>query len=97
MITAGLDIGHQSINGLILDDQGIVSHLSLNIVGEVKTSAQTAFSRLLEETKLGPENIDRLVATGIGREKVSFADGNFTEMLCHLQQMLDYPQECISL
>lgn len=85
MITAGLDVGHQSINGVILDDGKIIAHLSLKLAGEVNASATVAFEKLLSRAKLKPAKIDHLFATGVGREKVAIANGHRTEMLCHLK------------
>ena len=85
MITAGLDVGHQSINGVILDDQEILTHLSLRLAGEVDASARVAFEKLLGQAKLKPAQVNLLFATGMEREKISIADGHRTEMLCHLR------------
>ncbi len=85
MITAGLDIGHQSVKGIILADRQIIRHITLKLSGEVDASAKMAFERLLTEARLQPSQVGRVFATGIEREKVSIADGHRTEMLCHLK------------
>ena len=85
MITAGLDIGHRSINGVLMDEEKIVTHLSLKLAGEVDASAKVAFEKLLSQAELKPSRVGHLFATGVGREKVSIADGHRTEMLCHLK------------
>jgi predicted CoA-substrate-specific enzyme activase len=85
MITAGLDIGHQSVKGVLLADRQIIRHITLKLSGEVDASAKMAFERLLTEARLQPSQVGRVFATGIEREKVSIADGHRTEMLCHLK------------
>ncbi|MFC1885903.1 acyl-CoA dehydratase activase [Thermodesulfobacteriota bacterium] len=85
MVTAGIDIGYQSINTVILEGAEIVTHASFNIAGEVKAVAEIAFKRVLHQAELKKGDIDRIFSTGIGREKVSFADGHRTEMLCHVK------------
>ena len=85
MITAGLDIGHQSVKGIILADRQIIRHITLKLSGEVDASAKIACERLLTEARLQPSQVGRVFATGIEREKVSIADGHRTEMLCHLK------------
>lgn len=85
MITAGLDIGHQSVKGIILADRQVIRHITLKLSGEVDASAKMAFERLLTEARLQPRQVGRVFATGIEREKVSIADGHRTEMLCHLK------------
>ena len=85
MITAGIDIGHQSVNAVILEDDRIVNHASRVIAGEVDAAARTVFDGILGQADMSPDRIQRLFATGVGREKVTFADGNHTEMLSHVQ------------
>lgn len=85
MITAGIDIGYQSVNAVILDDDNIVSHASLIIAGGVEAAARSAFERVLDQAGMEEGGIERLFATGVGREKVAFADGHRTEMLSHVK------------
>jgi len=85
MITAGIDIGHQSVNAVILENERIISHATRVIAGEVEAAAKTAFYGILEQAGMNAASIDCLFATGVGREKVTFADGNRTEMLSHVQ------------
>lgn len=85
MITAGIDIGHQSVKAVILENDRITSHASRVIAGEVEAAARTVFDGILDQAEMSPDKIQRLFATGVGREKVTFADGNRTEMLSHVQ------------
>ncbi len=85
MITAGIDIGHQSVNGVILDDNRIVTHNTIIISGEVEAAARVALEKLLDQAGMSENGIESLYATGVGREKVTFADGHRTEMLAHVQ------------
>jgi predicted CoA-substrate-specific enzyme activase len=84
-VAAGLDIGHQNVKGILLGEQGIMSHITLRLSGEVDASAKVAYEKLLAQAHLKPGQVDHLFATGLEREKVSLADGNPTEMLCHLK------------
>lgn len=85
MISAGIDIGHQSVNAVILENDRIVSHASRVIAGGVDAAARVVFDGILDQAGLSSDKIERLFATGVGREKVTFADGNRTEMLSHVQ------------
>lgn len=85
MITAGIDIGYQSVNAIILENDGIICHATRVIAGEVEAAAKTIFYEILDQAGMNAASIERLFATGVGREKVTFADGNRTEMLCHVQ------------
>lgn len=83
MITAGIDIGHQSVNTVILDENRIIIHDTLIIAGEVQRAANASFDKILDKAGMRRGDIDRLFATGAGRENVAFADGHNTEMLSH--------------
>jgi len=85
LITAGLDIGHQSIKGVLLDNRKILGHMTLQLAEEVDSAAKVAFQALLSRAKMRPGQVDRLFATGVEREKVSIAHGHRTEMSCHLR------------
>jgi predicted CoA-substrate-specific enzyme activase len=85
MITAGIDIGHQSVNAVILEDDRIMSHATRVIAGEVEAAAKTVYFGILDQAGMKAASIERLFATGVGRENVTFADGNRTEMLSHVQ------------
>jgi predicted CoA-substrate-specific enzyme activase len=84
MITAGIDIGHQSVNVVILNDNKIIDHLTIIIAGGVITTAQLALDCILDQAGMKRNRIDRIFTTGVGREKVPFADGYRTELLSHV-------------
>jgi benzoyl-CoA reductase subunit D len=83
MITAGIDIGHQSVNVAILEDNEIIAHGTLIIAGPVDAAAKEAYERVIDDAGLSAGAIRRLFVTGAGREDVSFAHGHSTEMLSH--------------
>jgi predicted CoA-substrate-specific enzyme activase len=83
MITAGIDIGHQTVKVAILEGSVITAHDTLVIAGPVEVVAREAYERVLEGAGLAPGTVHRLLATGVGRENVSFASGHCTEMLSH--------------
>jgi predicted CoA-substrate-specific enzyme activase len=84
MITAGIDIGHMSVNVVILEEDRIVEHRTFVIAGEVGAAAKLAFENTLEQGGIVQSDIASTFATGVGREKVRFADGHRTEMLSHV-------------
>ena len=76
MITAGIDIGHESVNVVLLEEKQILGQASFIIAGEVGAAARTAFETILDQQGMNPKQVDRLFATGVGREKVAFADSH---------------------
>jgi benzoyl-CoA reductase subunit D len=83
MVTAGIDIGHESVNVVILEDDVILGHATLIISGEVGAAAQLAFETTLSRLGIARASIQRVFATGVGREQVALADGHRTQMLSH--------------
>jgi (R)-2-hydroxyacyl-CoA dehydratese activating ATPase len=85
MLTAGIDIGHESVNVVVVGDDGIVGHGTFVISGEVGAAAALAFERTLPPLGIARDGIHRVFATGIGRENVGLADGHRTPMLSHVR------------
>ncbi len=83
MVTAGIDIGHESAHVVVLGEDGIVDHATLVIAGEVDAAARLALETTLGRTGIARERIERIFATGVGRETVTVADGHRTQMLSH--------------
>ena len=85
MITAGIDIGHQSAHAALLEDGRVLAHETLVVSGAVEAAARMVFDRLIEGSRTDPSRIERIFATGVGREMVGFAQGHPTGMLCHVR------------
>ncbi|MFC1859195.1 acyl-CoA dehydratase activase [Thermodesulfobacteriota bacterium] len=83
MIVAGIDIGHKSVNVVILQNDVMVGHATHFISGEVGAAAKTALLKTLDQVEIAENQVHRLFATGVGREKITFVDGYSTEMLAH--------------
>jgi predicted CoA-substrate-specific enzyme activase len=83
MLIVGIDIGHQSVNAVILEGNKIITHDSMNIAGSVGAAAKESYKKILKKAGLTTHAVHRLFATGVGRENVRFAHGHPTEMLSH--------------
>jgi predicted CoA-substrate-specific enzyme activase len=84
LISAGIDIGHETVKVVLLEEKRILGQAGFIIAGEVEAAARTAFETLLDRQGMKPQQVDRILATGVGREKVAFAHTHRTEMLCHV-------------
>lgn len=85
MITCGIDAGSRAIKVVVLDahritvlgaavaDQGV----------EQQTLALRLYEGLLADRQLARGDVDRIVATGYGRNLIAFADTTITEITCH--------------
>ncbi len=85
MITAGIDIGHESVNVVVLEEDTVLGHATFVMSGEVGVVASRAFEKTLNQLGVAPGRIRRIFATGVGRENVALADGHRTQMLSHVR------------
>ncbi len=85
MILAGVDAGSRAIKVVLVDTDTnkITSSGSVDQGIEQERLAQELLDRLLKESKLALKDIDRIVATGYGRNNTKFADTAITEITCH--------------
>lgn len=66
MITAGIDMGTQSIKVVILEDGKILSSVSSFSGFEPTSAAEKAFNEALEKAKLSRDKVASITATGAG-------------------------------
>lgn len=82
MITAGIDMGAQTVKVVILQDKQILSY-SLILAGwNPLGSAENALELAMAQGEVNQGDIEQIVATGIGRKIVSFANTYATEVTC---------------
>ena len=88
MIAAGIDMGARSIKLLLLEQDGegagearqIGQHLMFPESLDMDAAAEQAFAELLQPLGLSPKDVSRIVATGVARKQVLFADAEITEV-----------------
>ncbi len=83
MVTAGIDIGHESVTVVILHEDATLDHATFVISGEVGAASRLAFEQTLDRLGIARASIQRIFATGMGRENAALADGHRTPMLSH--------------
>jgi predicted CoA-substrate-specific enzyme activase len=85
MITAGIDIGSLSANGVILGDDGIMAHHNILTGPDTAETARKLIKETLATSRgdLKMEELDYIVATGYGRVVVPFSHKTLTEISCH--------------
>lgn len=83
MITAGIDIGSITTKAAILSD-GKVLGTRVGFTGyKAGLAGETVFRELLTELDLEESSIKRVIATGYGRQSISFAHKAVSEIICH--------------
>ena len=84
MLFAGLDIGSTTTEAVIIDgDKNILASSQTDTGYELDRAADKAIAVCCETVGCKKEDFAFCVSTGYGRELVSFADEQFTEIACH--------------
>ncbi len=81
MITAGVDIGAETVKVVILNDGQIMGWSTIQAGLDRKVSSEEALELALEQAGLTQGEIERVTATGLGRKEVPFAGGDVIEMI----------------
>jgi benzoyl-CoA reductase subunit D len=80
MITAGIDCGAKNIRALILKDGELVGKALEPAGMDTGAAANQAYDTALKEAGLSRDQVDKVIATGSGKNEVSFKDGIVTEV-----------------
>ena len=82
MITAGIDVGAQTIKVVILDDGEVVAR-SIAVAGwDPVGPAEQAFDEAVARAGMARGDLEHIVATGLGRKSVPFAQSHSSEVAC---------------
>ena len=81
MITAGVDIGAETVKVVIINDHQISGWSIVRAGLDRRASAEEALEQALKETGISRGDIQRITATGIGRKEVPYADDNAIDMV----------------
>ncbi len=83
MLTVGIDVGSISAKAAVIENGNLLAGKVILTGYNAKNAGKNVFDELLAEQGINPEIIDRIVATGYGRNSVDFADKAITEITCH--------------
>jgi len=85
MITCGIDIGSRTSKVVLYDNPGDAELVSLieDSTYRQRELAASMFQQAVEQAGLSRGDINRIIATGYGRNLVDFADETITEITCH--------------
>ncbi|MFA4917082.1 MAG: acyl-CoA dehydratase activase [Syntrophales bacterium] len=82
MITAGIDVGIQTVKAVIVRDNQLLSHSLVMAGWDPEISLREAMDEAMEKAGVSQDKIGKITATGIGRKEVSFANDYATEVTC---------------
>lgn len=80
MITAGVDVGAQTVKVVILKDGNILAHTTVKAGLDRQQTAVDALDSTLKAAKIAKSDIKKIVATGIGRKEITWANDMVTEI-----------------
>ena len=80
MITAGIDMGTQSVKVVILKDNKILAQNSVFSGFDPAAAATQAFNKALRNAKLTKSDVQYVMATGAGAEMAPFHDSTISMM-----------------
>jgi len=76
-------VGSLTAEAVILTDGEIAAARIIRVRPRPEQSAREVMDQALTDVNLTYEDIDYTVSTGYGRETISFADHNISEISCH--------------
>ncbi|HHU29259.1 MAG TPA: 2-hydroxyglutaryl-CoA dehydratase [Firmicutes bacterium] len=81
---AGIDSGSTTTNMVVLNEKReIVASATVRTGAKVEKSARAALAEVASKLKADLDGFAAIVATGYGRNSISFADAAITEITCH--------------
>ncbi len=83
MIVAGCDVGSLTAEAVVMENGTILGSEIIRVRPKPEQSARDVMDTLLKRLNLTYEDLDYCVSTGYGRETISFADDNVSEISCH--------------
>lgn len=83
MIAAGIDIGSITAKAAVIEDGRLIAVHTLPTGYNARQAGEDVFEAVVCSIGMDPTRIDAIVATGYGRNSVSFARKTVTEITCH--------------
>lgn len=83
MLTCGVDIGARSIDIVLFDGAQVIESCVVDTGAFPQQNARNAYENILSAVGVTASDIDRIVATGYGRNYFEEANRVATEILCH--------------
>jgi predicted CoA-substrate-specific enzyme activase len=83
VITIGIDVGSITTKAALIRDGRLEDTVLINSGYNAKQAGKKVFRLLMDKLGLEEGAVDRIVATGYGRNTVEFAQKAITEITCH--------------
>ena len=83
MITIGVDVGSITAKAAVINDDSIAATKVILTGYNSKNAGEQVFEGVLADAGIESSQVDCIIATGYGRNSISFADKAVTEITCH--------------
>ena len=83
MITLGIDVGSITAKAALVKDGKLLSTAVIVTGYNARNAGESVFGKILSEAGITRSEIGGIVATGYGRNSVTFAGKSITEITCH--------------
>jgi len=83
MLTVGIDVGSITAKAAVVRDGAVISSQWILTGYNAGKAGDKVFAAILKETGLDGSSVNRIIATGYGRNSVAIADKAVTEITCH--------------
>jgi predicted CoA-substrate-specific enzyme activase len=89
MITVGIDVGIENSKAVVLKDGNVLARGMVPSGGSGRAkAAEQVYQEVLQHAGLSASDVDKVVATGLGRWDVNFADARVVEPLADVKAAL---------
>jgi len=82
-IVAGCDVGSLTSKAVIMKDGKIIGSSIIKSRPRPKDSADAALEAALKDADISKDDIDYIIGTGYGRDKIEFVNEVVSEITCH--------------
>jgi predicted CoA-substrate-specific enzyme activase len=83
VLVLGIDLGSAQAKGIALSEKGVLGSFECPSGGDYRLAAEKVRNQLLSKEGRTARNLSRIVATGVGSNRVVFADEVKTDVTCH--------------
>jgi len=83
MITVGIDVGSITAKAAVIRDGAVISDKLILTGFNARHAGERVFEKIIEDLGIEASSIDKIIATGYGRNSVTIADKAVTEITCH--------------
>ena len=83
MITVGIDVGSITTKAAIVMGGNLISDKVISTGYNAQSAGAKIYETIIAELGLKASAVDKIIATGYGRNSVTFAHKTVTEITCH--------------